>query len=114
MTGPDYRFSLANERTYLAYVRTSVAFFVAGTAVLGYLEQVLGSGALSVVIGSGLFALGIFTITMCYRRWRRLESAMAKGEPLPYSIMPPVIAASLTVLAVLALVGAVTANWRIR
>ena len=38
---------------------------------------------------------------------------MAKGELLP-SIMPRVIAASLTVLAVLALVGAVTANWRIR
>ena len=57
MTGPDYRFSLANERIYLAYVRASVAFFVAGTAVLGYLEQVLGSRALSVVIGSGLLAL---------------------------------------------------------
>ena len=39
---------------------------------------------------------------------------MTKGELLPFSIMPPVIAASLTVLAVLALVGAVTANWRIR
>jgi len=26
---PDYRFTLANERTYLAYVRTSLAFFAA-------------------------------------------------------------------------------------
>ena len=48
-----------------AYVRASVAFFVAGTAVLGYLEQVLGSRALSLVIGKRSVRAGIFTITMC-------------------------------------------------
>jgi putative membrane protein len=106
--GPDYRFTLANERTYLAYVRTSLAFFAAGTAVLGYLEHVLGSRALAIVIGSGLYALGIFTAATCYHRWRRLETAMLQGKPLPFSLVPPVISVSLTVLAVIAFVGAVT------
>lgn len=107
-TEPDYRFTLANERTYLAYVRTSLAFFAAGTAVLGYLENVLGSRVLVIVIGSGLYGLGIFTAATCYRRWRRLEIAMRKGEPLPFSIVPPVISIALTVFAVMAFVGAVT------
>ncbi len=107
-TEPDYRFTLANERTYLAYVRTSLAFFAAGTAVLGYLDLVLGSRALVVVIGSGLYALGIFTAGTCYHRWRRLETAIRMGEPLPRSILPPVIAFFLTVLAILAFVGVLT------
>jgi putative membrane protein len=105
---PDYRFTLANERTYLAYVRTSLAFFAAGTVVLGYLDSVLGSHVLVLVIGSGLFGLGIFTAATCYRQWRRLENAIRKGEPLPFSIVPPVISVSLAVLAVMAFVGAVT------
>ncbi len=105
--GPDYRFTLANERTYLAYVRTSLAFFAAGTAVLGYLEHVLGGRALVIVIGSGLYALGLFTAATCYHRWRRLETAMLQGKPLPFSVVPPVISVSLTVLAIMTFVGAV-------
>jgi putative membrane protein len=104
---PDYRFTLANERTYLAYVRTSLAFFAAGTAVLGYLAHVLGSRALAILVGSGLYALGVFTAATCYHRWRRLETAMLHGKPLPFSVVPPVISVSLTVLAIIAFVGAV-------
>lgn len=105
---PDYRFTLANERTYLAYVRSSLAFFAAGTGVLGYLDEVLGSHGLAVVIGGGLYALGVFTAATCYRRWRRLEIAMRKGEPLPFSVVPPVIAVSLSLLAIVAFIGVVT------
>ncbi len=57
---------------------------------------------------SGLYGLGVFTAATCYQRWRRLEAAMRKGEPLPFSIVPPVISISLTVLAIMAFVGAVT------
>lgn len=105
---PDYRFTLANERTYLAYIRTSLALFAAGTAVLGYLESVFGGRLLVLVIGSGLYLLGIFTAATCYRRWRRLEAAMRNNEPLPFSVVPPVLSVSLTVLAVIAFMGAVT------
>jgi len=30
---PDYRFSLANERTFLAWIRTGLGFFVSAIAI---------------------------------------------------------------------------------
>jgi len=36
---PDYRMSLAAERTYLAYVRTALALLAAGVAVAGALPD---------------------------------------------------------------------------
>ncbi|MBA2559045.1 MAG: DUF202 domain-containing protein [Propionibacteriales bacterium] len=103
---PDYRFTLANERTFLAYVRTALAFFAAGTAILSFFDDVIGERVLVIVIGSGLYALGLFTAATCYWRWRQLERAMRQGQPLPFSVVPPVITASLVLLAVIAFVGA--------
>ena len=31
---PDYRFSLANERTFLAWIRTALGFLAAGVALI--------------------------------------------------------------------------------
>ncbi len=103
---PDYRFTLANERTFLAYVRTALAFFAAGTAILSFFDKVIGHRAIVVVVGSGLYALGVFTAGACYWRWRRLEMAMRRGQPLPFSVVPPVITGALIVLAAIAFVGA--------
>jgi putative membrane protein len=103
---PDYRFTLANERTFLAYVRTSLAFFAAGTAILSFFDRVIAHRALVVIIGSGLYALGVFTAASCYWRWRRLEEAMRRGSPLPFSLVPPIITGSLIILALIAFVGA--------
>ena len=58
---PDYRFTLANERTFLAYIRTALAFFAAGTAILSFFDRIIDHRGLVVVIGSGLYALGLFT-----------------------------------------------------
>ena len=103
---PDYRFTLANERTFLAYIRTALAFFAAGTAILSFFDRIIDHRVLVVVIGSGLYALGLFTAASCYWRWRRLEVAIRRGEPLPFSLVPPVLTGSLIVLAVIAFVGA--------
>ena len=103
---PDYRFSLANERTFLAYVRTALAFLAAGSAVLGLFGHVDGHHTLVVVLGSGLYALGVFTAATCYHRWRALERAMRLNQPLPFSIIPPVMAVTIIVLAVVAFAAA--------
>lgn len=103
---PDYRFTLANERTFLAYIRTSLAFFAAGTAILSFFNHVIGHRALVVIIGSGLYALGVFTAASCYWRWRRLEEAMRLGRPLPFSLVPPIITGGLLILALIAFFGA--------
>jgi inner membrane protein YidH len=104
---PDYRFTLANERTFLAYIRTALAFFAAGTAILSFFDRIIDHRVLVVVIGSGLYALGLFTAASCYWRWRRLERAIRRGEPLPFSVVPPVLTGSLILLAIVAFVGAV-------
>ena len=35
---PDYRFTLANERTYLAYLRTSLACYAGGLSAVQFLD----------------------------------------------------------------------------
>jgi putative membrane protein len=79
---PDPRFSLANERTALASIRTSLAVIAGGvgTAALVQLDVLPGAlRAIAVVLCllGGLMALGGL------RRWRRVERALRLREPLP-------------------------------
>ncbi|MGW6918803.1 YidH family protein [Kitasatospora sp. NPDC054939] len=81
---PDYRFSLANERTFLAWIRTSLGLLAGGIAVdqltPGVAPAPLRIG-LAVLCALGGAALG----AVAYRRWLRVEEAMRRGEPLPRS-----------------------------
>ena len=71
---PDYRFSLANERTFLAWIRTSLCLFAGGLAIYGYL------------------------------RWLRNEKAMRLKEDLPYTHSLLVISVILMIVAVIVMV----------
>ncbi|WP_459983435.1 YidH family protein [Nocardioides sp. AN3] len=78
---PDPRFSLANERTFLAWVRTSLAI-VAGAVALHSLkvpETVWVRKALVVL----LLALASVVALTASARWARTERAMRLREPLP-------------------------------
>lgn len=79
---PDYRMSLAVERTYLAYVRTSLALTAAGVAVVGALPD-FGQEGLRRVIGVLLVALGVTVAVTARHRWRVVTEAMRHGRPLP-------------------------------
>ena len=100
---PDPRFSLANERTFLAWVRTSLALSAAGIAL----------EALSLPVHPGfrrvpallLIVLGILAAVQAWRRWGRIERAVRCGEPLPAPVLSVVIAAGCGVTALLLLVG---------
>ncbi|SKW02462.1 inner membrane protein yidH [Mycobacteroides abscessus subsp. abscessus] len=48
-TEPDYRFTLANERTYLAWVRTSLALIASGVALMQFVPEFGIPGARHVV-----------------------------------------------------------------
>lgn len=81
---PDYRFSLANERTFLAWIRTSLAFLAAAIGVdqlVPDLATVSIRGIISIALClfSGLLAL------YAYIRWLRNEKAMRFELDLPYS-----------------------------
>jgi putative membrane protein len=89
---PDYRFTLANERTFLAYQRTSIGLVAASLAVFNLLDEhwaVRLLGALLLAAG-GVAALGGFL------RYRGVERAIRSDDPLP-----PNHAANLLAVAVL-------------
>jgi putative membrane protein len=97
---PDYRFTLANERTLLAWLRTGLALVAGGVAVATYAPDLgvrWGSAAVSVA----LVLLGLVTAVAGYRRWRANEAAITAGGPLPPSRLVPTVAAALAAVVVL-------------
>jgi putative membrane protein len=105
---PDYRASMAAERTYLAYLRTGLALLVAGVAVVGALPHA-GADVLRHVLGIGLIVLGAVAVGTARPRWLAIDRAMRRRQPLPRSPIVStfgfilVVAAALAVAIVLAL-----------
>jgi putative membrane protein len=100
---PDYRFSLANERTFLAWVRTALALLAAGIGVVN-LPSGFGSSTGRHLLGVLLVLLGLFASIGSFARWRANNHAIASGAPLPRSNSMPIVAGGLTIVAVIALV----------
>ena len=97
---PDYRFTLANERTFLALIRTSLALAAGGLAAVSLLDTV----ALGETLGILLLALSFVTAASAYRRWALNERSMRLGEPLPTSRLPMMMAIGTAVVAIVATV----------
>ncbi len=97
---PDYRFTLANERTFLAWIRTALALAAGGLGAVAILDDFAGEE----VLGIGLLALSFATAATAYRRWALNERAMRLDEPLPTSRLPLVMAIGTAIVAVVAAV----------
>lgn len=102
-TTPDYRFSLANERTFLAWIRTGLALIAGGLAVAQFLSP-LPVPHLREVLAILPIAIGAGCALRAIDHWIRCEIAMRKGEPLPQSSFPGLLALIVAVSALLALV----------
>ena len=104
---PDYRFSLANERTFLAWIRTGLALIAGGLACAQFLPP-LAIKHLRELIAVALLLLGAVVALRAVDHWARTERAMRTGVDLPASRFPAVLAivvalgALLLVIAVLA------------
>jgi putative membrane protein len=95
---PDYRFSLANERTLLAWVRTALALDAAGLGVVRFAPPLGGRGGREAV-GAILIALGAITAWSGYRRFLSADRAIRAGAPIPAYAAPRVLAAALAALS---------------
>jgi putative membrane protein len=102
---PDYRFSLANERTFLAWIRTGLALVGGGLAAAQFLPP-LPLRHLREALAIALLLLGAAVSVRAVDRWVRSERAMRLGQDLPASRFPAVLAL-IVGLGALALVATV-------
>lgn len=103
-TEPDARFTFANERTFLAWTRTALAFVVAGLAIVQLLPPFPGVPWGRHVLGVPLIAIGAVIAVVSYGQWVRSQRAIRRGEPLPRSVLPQILAASITIMSVIAVI----------
>ncbi|MFG1602560.1 YidH family protein [Actinoplanes sp. NPDC049265] len=88
---PDYRFSLANERTFLAWIRTGLALIAGGLACAQFLPP-LPIAHLREGIAVALLVLGGLVALRAVDHWARTERAMRLKQDLPRSRFPAVLA----------------------
>jgi putative membrane protein len=89
-TDPDYRFTLANERTFLAWLRTGLAL-LAGAVALASLVHNFGPRPLRIGITVLLLALSLIVTGGAYVRWDRAERALRENRSLPTDPLPMLI-----------------------
>lgn len=103
-THPDARFSLANERTFLAWVRSSLALLALGIAVATFMTATDSRGVTE-VLAIGLIALGGILSVFAWFRWLQVERAMREERAVPPTTLGIVIAVGVAILAVIAVLA---------
>ena len=99
-TEPDYRFSMANERTFLAWIRTALAI-LAGAMLLHQFATKVQPPWLLLALSLSLVMISAVLSWGAYRRWRANEIAMRHAQALPRSVLLPFMAGSATMLALI-------------
>jgi putative membrane protein len=99
-TEPDARYTFANERTFLAWTRTALAFIVAGLGIVQLLPPFPGVPWGRHLLGVPLIVLGAVIAVVGYFQWTANQRALRRGQPLRRSPVPPILAVAITFLAI--------------
>ena len=99
---PDARFSFANERTFLAWIRTALALLAGGVALDAFDLSI--SERVQDLLAAMLVLLGLGCAVSSWLRWARAERALRHGRPLPASSFTAILAAAMVVAAIALLV----------
>ena len=102
---PDARFSLANERTFLAWIRTGLALLAGGVAL-----EALGLGihpGFRLAASLLLLVAGLLTPLQAWCGWKATERALRDSTPLPSATLTLPLAAAVVGVGVLVLLGVV-------
>ena len=100
---PDPRFSLANERTFLAWVRTALAMFAGGIAL--HALEVPDTDWVRTLLVVTLIGLGGLLCVFALLRWARVERAMRRHEPLPSFGLGIAMTVALALVAALLIIA---------
>jgi putative membrane protein len=103
---PDPRFTLANERTFLAWIRTALALIAAGIALEALalpIQPVLRRTAAII-----LLILGLVVPTLAWLTWGAVERALRQGTPLPGSKVALPVVIGVSAATILLLLGVLT------
>lgn len=100
---PDPRFSLANERTFLAWIRTSLAFVAAGVA-LEALELPVNP-ELRLAAALVFIALGLLAIVQAWVGWALTERSLRLHRALPGPSVAVLVTLGLGAATLLIVVG---------
>ncbi|MCD0447309.1 DUF202 domain-containing protein [Glycomyces sp. A-F 0318] len=100
---PDPRFSLANERTFLAWVRTALALFAAGVALEAVSIPVDGWFRPA---AAGIFVLlGLVAVVYAWSSWMRTERSLRERRPLRGPAIGPVLMTGIAAAVLLLVIG---------
>lgn len=100
---PDPRFTLANERTFLAWIRTSLALLAGGVAVEAFIADLFGPELRKTVSGL-LLVLALLVGGGSFFRWLNVERSMRRKDSLPLPWIAPILAIGGTLVAAMMVV----------
>ncbi|MEE2031912.1 YidH family protein [Rhodococcus chondri] len=104
---PDARFTLANERTFLAWIRTAIGVIAAAVALETFGGDVVSPGVRTLV-SCVLLVFAAVLVVSALLRWIGVEAAMRTDRPLPPPwtalVLAGMLASTAVVLAVAILV----------
>jgi putative membrane protein len=100
---PDYRFTLANERTFLAWQRTSLGLLAAAVAAVQFMPELPIHG-MRHTLGAMVGTLAMLTAGTGLQRWVQVDRAIRHGQPLPRPPTPVYLAVGLVMIGMVTVV----------
>ena len=104
---PDYRFTLANERTFLAWIRTALGLLAGGIAI-SQLVPDLEPAWLRTLISIAAIVASLVVTVGAYLRWAAVQRSVRLGEPLPPTRLIPFLVAGVALVGLFGLVAVIT------
>ena len=97
---PDPRFTLANERTFLAWIRTSMALILGAIVVATLLPEIAVLKNYVAPLSIALSLMGAALAIWAWTRWRKTELALRLGNSLPLSRVLMLLAILVALLGI--------------
>jgi putative membrane protein len=95
---PDARFTLANERTLLAYQRSAIGLMAAAIAVAHF----FGDDVQVLILALALLATGAFAAVGGYLRYRQVDAALRSGRTISSGSAAHLVSLAVLICFVLA------------